>query len=211
MPEILSPAGVLAATMLLYIPSVFSHTLKCGTTVAKAPGEIHNRTLQTGHWWHPLKSDFHTSLTPNFPSSPLHQHRTPRFSLLSYCTGGMKAAKKVRKMCSEGPSRLHCPYFQRSSGTLESLFQDRAVLILLPLATDWILIAWRGLWQTFVRPPIGDGGGVCVLTSSRRFKVSGGAVPLDVKECLWERVLIKANSTRRALVSGTVLLNNLFH
>lgn len=97
MPEILSPAGVLAATMLLYIPSVFSHTLKCGTTVAKAPGEIHNRTLQTGHWWHPLKSDFHTSLTPNFPSSALHQHRTPRFSLLSYCTGGMKAAKKGKK------------------------------------------------------------------------------------------------------------------
>lgn len=85
MPEILSRAGVLAcdgATMLLYIPSVFSHTLKCGTTAAKAPGEIHNRTLQTGHWWHPLNSDFHTLLTPNFPSSALHHHRTLRFSSL---------------------------------------------------------------------------------------------------------------------------------
>lgn len=146
MPEILSPAGVLAcdgATMLLYIPSVFSHTLKCGTTVAKAPGEIHNRTLQTGHWWHPLKSDFHTSLTPNFPSSALPQPRTLRFSFTFNPTAqeGWRQQKKGRKVGSEDPSRLHCPNFQRSSGTLESLFQDHTVLILLPLATDWILIA----------------------------------------------------------------------
>lgn len=187
--------------MLLHILSVFSHTLKCGTTVAKAPGEIHNRTLQTGHWWDPLKSDFHTFLTLNFPSSALHQHRTLRFSLLLILLhrrseGSKKKVKKkkravkIRLVCTARISRGLPVIWNNFSGPHGPRFSSSGYRLDSDSRT-WALTS--------------------MFMSSRRSKVSGGTVPLDVKECLRERVLIKANSTRRALVSGTVLLNNLFH
>lgn len=186
----LSPEGPFAhdgaKKAVIVFPSVlFSDALKCGTTVVKVLGEIHNQTPQPRHWWHPLRSNFYTFLTPTFPPRRYFNRDHPDALYFLLYRGGKEAANQLaNRQRGSVSSRL-----------LPEVFWYFQILLLLPLTSfilPWLqigcLIACSGgevgLTNTCLAVQTGDTGGVCVFTSSRRSEVSGGTPPLDVKECL---------------------------
>lgn len=219
MPEIPSLAGAPAcdgATMLLYIPQCFLTLSNVGQPRRKRQGKSIIELHRQGIGGVRSNQTFTLSWQQTFLLGATSTESTQiLFAFNSTAQEGWRQNKKRSRLWRSISSTL--PAFPEVFRVLWNHFSWKTIRssfccdIFLPLVTDWILIAWRRALPIICLATDWDAGEVCVFTSSRRFKVSGSTVPLDVKGCLWERGLIKANSTRRALVSGTVLLNNLFH